>query len=169
MSREQRPTLLLGAPKSRKSHCRRQGFLRELRRRYPKAAEACSTTYPGSSLSSTDQRRTGSDPHDQPHQVGSHDHPKPHKAHPRLHEPARDTRDVAFKLGIDVQKRWRSINGYAQLASICALFLHRDGRLTRLESQPVAPVETQAPDAHIHNTWSWLPAPVSYNAQNMNY
>jgi len=61
---------------------------------------------------------------------------------------------VAFKLGIDVQKRWRSINGYAQLAYVCALFLHKDGRLARLESQPVAPVETQAPDAHIHNTWS---------------
>jgi len=56
-----------------------------------------------------------------------------------------------------------------KLANACVLFLHKEGRPTRLKSRAVAPVETQAPDAQSHNTWSWLPTPVPYNAQNLNY
>jgi len=51
---------------------------------------------------------------------------------------------MVFMLGIEAQKRWRRINGYAQLANVCAFFPYKDGRLARLENQPEAPVEPWA-------------------------
>jgi len=51
---------------------------------------------------------------------------------------------MVLKLGIEAQKPCRRINGYSQLANVCAFFPHKDGRLARLESRPEAPVEPQA-------------------------